>query len=48
MVSFGIGADDITKGPVIKRKIGARVGESSETDGRVSIEKWRMLDIVRI
>jgi hypothetical protein len=46
MMSFWIGADDIVKGPVIKREIGARVGESSETDGRVSVEKRRMLDVM--
>jgi hypothetical protein len=48
MMSFGIGADDIVKGPVIKREIGARVGESSKTDDRVSVEKRRMLDVMRI
>jgi hypothetical protein len=46
VMSHRIGADDITKGPVVELEIGARVWERPETDPSVSIKERRVLDVV--
>jgi len=46
MVSHGVGTDNVTEGPIAELKIGARVGECSQTDHRVSVKNGRMLNVV--